>query len=218
MNESEKILAPYNSYFKRHIDIFISGVALIILMPILILVAVLIKFEDNGPIFYEQYRLGKLGRIIRIHKFRSMTNKPSRIPGESGELFCENAEITSIGKWIRRIKIDELPQLINVFKGEMSLVGPRPCLPELASEFNENGRKRLNVQPGCTGLAQVFGNIHLSWAERWKYDAYYVDNVSFNLDMKIVMKTLWLIVCGEERLTSPFDIFIANQQDSGSYD
>lgn len=207
----------YQSHLKRFIDLLLSGVALCLVSPLLLLVACLIKLDDQGPVFYGQERLGLGGQIIQIYKFRSMTHRPQRKPGEAGELFGQNSEITSIGRFIRRLKIDELPQLICVFTGQMSLIGPRPCLPELASEFNESGRKRLSVRPGCSGLAQVNGNIHLSWPERWKYDAYYVDHVSFSLDVKIALKTLWLILKGEERFVVPFDVFIAGQRNGGEH-
>jgi undecaprenyl phosphate N,N'-diacetylbacillosamine 1-phosphate transferase len=108
-------------------------------------------------------------------------------------------EITKVGRIIRRIKIDELPQLINVFLGDMSLVGPRPCLPSLQASFNVNGKKRLEVKPGITGLAQINGNIYLTWEDRWKFDALYVKNQSFFLDFKILLKTVLIVIIGEKR-------------------
>ena len=209
-------MMPYNNYIKRPLDFILSGIALMLIMPLFVPVALLIKIANNGPIFFSQYRLGRSGKIIKILKFRSMTHRPNRIPGEAGELIRGNPEITAIGKIIRRFKIDELPQLLSVVRGELSLIGPRPCLPEMINELDDDGVKRLKVRPGCSGLAQVNGNIHLPWQERWKYDAYYVDHVSFILDLKIILKTLKLIFLGEEHFYDPFDTFISKEHHRGS--
>ena len=197
----------YGSIVKRILDIVISGGVLLVSAPMLMLVSYLIVAEDKGPVFYKQRRLGRRGKVFEIIKFRSMTNRVDRVPGEAGELIQDNPEITVIGRMIRRFKIDELPQLINVFKGDMSLIGPRPCLTELQRKFDDGGRKRLEVRPGCSGLAQVNGNIHMSWPERWKYDAYYVNHLSFELDAKILLKTFKSIFYGEERFYMPFEEF-----------
>lgn len=114
------------------------------------------------------------------------------------EILADHPDVTPVGRLLRRFKVDELPQLFNVIRGDMSLVGPRPCLPETVSEFDCNGEARLAVRPGLTGLAQVNGNVHLSWPERWKYDRYYVENLSIQLDCKILFKTLLVIVFGEQ--------------------
>lgn len=200
----------YISMLKRIIDVAVTLPTLLVLTPLFFIVTVLIKVEDRGPVFYCQKRLGKNGKLIDILKFRSMTHRLSRKPGEAGELVGAHEEITKIGAWIRRLKIDELPQLISVVKGDMSIIGPRPCLPELVHEFDRNGHIRLLVRPGCSGLAQVYGNIHLSWKERWKYDAYYVEHVSFWLDVKIMIRTVYLIVVDEKKLIVPFETFISN--------
>ncbi|MEI6825272.1 MAG: sugar transferase [Desulfuromonadales bacterium] len=199
----------YARKIKRVLDVVVTIPALISLFPLFFLVAFLIKIEDWGPIFYWQKRLGKEGKHIDILKFRSMTHRLSRKPGEAGELAGSHDEITKIGIWIRRLKIDELPQLLSVIKGDLSIVGPRPCLPEQINEFDENGYKRLLVRPGCSGLAQVYGNIHLPWKERWKYDAYYVEHLSFWLDVKILLRTVYLIVVDEKMLMTPFESFIS---------
>lgn len=115
------------------------------------------------------------------------------------EILKGDADVTKIGEYLRRFKIDELPQIINVFKGDMTLVGPRPCLPRQLAEFNEDGRKRIEVVPGLTGLSQVNGNIHLSWEERWKYDREYVEKQSFLLDTKIIFKTFLILLNGEDK-------------------
>ncbi len=202
----------YALILKRLIDVVVSVTALMTLAPLFLVVAVLIKVEDGGPVLYGQRRLGKNGEEIDILKFRSMTHRLSRKPGEAGELVGSDDEITKIGKWIRRLKIDELPQLLSVVKGDMSIIGPRPCLPEQIREFDENGRKRLLVRPGCSGLAQVYGNIHLPWKERWKYDAYYVEHMSFLFDVKILIRTVYLIIVDEKKLVVPFETFISNNK------
>ncbi len=199
----------YQSLFKPIFDISLAFILLLLLFLFLFLVAILIRLDSKGPIFYTQDRLGKDGKVFKLLKFRSMVHRLNRKPGESGEIISgDHPEITNIGKFIRRFKIDELPQLINILKGDLSLVGPRPCLPELREQFNENGEFRLLVKPGCTGLAQIYGNIYLPWPERWKYDAYYVKNISFLLDLKIILKTLYLIFVGEDKFFLPFDDFI----------
>ena len=185
----------YKTYIKSSLDFVLSSLGLIVLLPILFITAILIKLESSGPIFFRQKRLGKNGQVFEIYKFRSMTNKSRDF---RKQIFEGNSEITFIGKYIRRLKIDELPQLINVVRGEMSLVGPRPCLPEQLSEFNEDGRKRLEVKPGCTNLAAVNGSIYLTWPERWVYDRYYVENLSLFLDLEIVIKTMIVMVFGEK--------------------
>ena len=202
------------SYFhtiKPSIDLMLSVFALLLLSPLLLVVTVLIKLESKGPVFYSQDRLGKNGRIIRLLKFRSMTHRPERKPGEGGEIIGDNSEVTIVGKYIRRFKIDELPQIINVISGDLSFIGPRPSLPELIKKFDFYGKKRLSVRPGCSGLAQIHGNIHLSWPERWKYDAFYVDHLSFKLDLKIFYTTLLIIFFGEDRFIVPFHEFIQRQ-------
>lgn len=202
----------YAQSLKRILDVIVTIPALMSLAPLFLIVAVLIKLEDRGPVFYGQKRLGRNGKQIDILKFRSMTHRLSRKPGEAGELVGSHEEITTIGAWIRRLKIDELPQLLSVIKGDMSIIGPRPCLPEQINEFDDNGHKRLLVRPGCSGLAQVYGNIHLPWKERWKYDAYYVEHLSFWLDVKILLRTVYLLVVDEKKLMTPFESFISSKK------
>jgi len=140
--------------------------------------------------------LGYRGKVFRLYKFRSMYIGDH---DKKSQVFLDHPSITRFGRWMRRFKIDEIPQLINIFIGDMSLVGPRPCLPELAEKFDANGKKRNNVKPGLTGLAQVNGNIFLSWQKRWEYDAYYVENKSLLLDFKILYLTLKVLIKGENR-------------------
>jgi lipopolysaccharide/colanic/teichoic acid biosynthesis glycosyltransferase len=181
---------------KRFVDILVSAALLIVLFIPLLLVALIIKLESKGPIFFLQDRLGMNGIIFRIYKFRSMTVKNVRV---EEQIFKDNPDVTFFGNFIRRFKIDELPQLINVLIGDMSLVGPRPCLPSLAEKFDHNAVYRFNVRPGLTGWAQVNGNIHNSWPKRWEFDRYYIENQSFSFDIKILILTIKVVFYGEEK-------------------
>ena len=181
---------------KRLTDLIISLFLLILLSPILILCTLFIKLGDKGPIFYKQQRVGLNGSLFEILKFRSMNVNENR---SIRQTFNTDPEVTWIGKVMRRTKIDELPQLINVVKGDMGLVGPRPCLIITYEEMPEWAKERFKVRPGMTGLAQINGNIFLSWEERWKYDIQYVKNLSILNDIKIVFKTILVVIFGEDK-------------------
>lgn len=183
--------------FKRLFDFFISFAILLLLFPLFIIVAVLIKLDSKGPIFYLQSRVGENGRVFRIYKLRTMTNK-ERDPNVK-QTYLQDLDITRIGGLLRRFKIDELPQIWNVFIGDMSLVGPRPALPSLYEKFGEIAKKRCEVRPGMTGWAQVNGNIYLPWEERLCLDREYVDRMSFMLDLRILVKTVAIVLFGEEK-------------------
>ncbi|MFH5833128.1 sugar transferase [Halalkalibaculum sp. DA384] len=185
----------YARFFKRFLDLLASLLLLLLLLPLFILVALLIKLDSRGPVFFIQDRVGKNLKLFKVYKFRTMTDKKRSVQKVIGK-----AEgVTRIGYYLRRFKIDELPQLINVCKGEMSLVGPRPSIQEQLEEMNVDEKRRYSVRPGMTGLAQVCGNIHISWSERYKYDLEYVENVSFLNDMKIILRTVLIIFLGEEK-------------------
>lgn len=186
----------YRLWGKRLLDLSIALLVLIIFLPLLGVIALWVRLGSPGPALFVQQRLGWGGKIFRAYKFRTMTDQP-RIP--SKEIVGPNSEVTVIGYWLRRFKLDELPQLFNVVKGEMSIVGPRPALPVQLSEYDEVARKRLNVRPGLTGLAQVNGNIYLTWQQRWQYDVRYVDNLSLWLDLSIIFRTIAVMALGEER-------------------
>lgn len=183
--------------FKRLFDFFISFAILLLLFPLFIIVAVLIKLDSKGPIFYLQSRVGENGRVFRIYKLRTMTNK-ERDPNVK-QTYLQDPDITRIGGLLRRFKIDELPQIWNVVLGDMSLVGPRPALPSLYEKFGEIAKKRCEVRPGMTGWAQVNGNIYLPWEERLCLDREYVDRMSFMLDLRILVKTVAIVLFGEEK-------------------
>ena len=183
--------------FKRLFDFFISFAILLLLFPLFIIVAVLIKLDSKGPIFYLQSRVGENGRVFRIYKLRTMTNK-ERDPNVK-QTYLQDPDITRIGGLLRRFKIDELPQIWNVFIGDISLVGPRPELQSLYEKFGEIAKKRCEVRPGMTGWAQVNGNIYLPWEERLCLDREYVDRMSFMLDLRILVKTVAIVLFGEEK-------------------
>ncbi|TDS65013.1 sugar transferase [Myroides indicus] len=186
----------YRNYLKRLFDFIIALLVLLFIFPILLISAVLIKISSQGPLFFLQERLGKNGEIFSVYKFRTMTDKKRDV---NREILKGDAEVTKVGYYLRRFKIDELPQILNILKGDMSLVGPRPCMPFQINEFNEDGKYRILVKPGMTGLAQTKGNIYLSWEERWKYDRQYVENISFLLDLQIILKTILIVLLGEEK-------------------
>lgn len=182
---------------KRAVDVVASGATLTLLSPLLAVCSVAIVADSGRPVFFGQERLGRDGATILILKFRTMVDSP-RISDR--EIVGGDPDVTRIGRLLRRIKLDEAPQLWSVLKGDMSLVGPRPCLTTQLSELNDDGRVRLLVRPGLTGLAQVNGNIYLSWPERWRYDRIYVEQLSLGLDFEIILRTILVLVLGEKRL------------------
>lgn len=186
----------YRGGGKRCLDLVLAVLLLAAAAPLLAAAALLIKLESRGPVLFIQSRLGRGGRLFWVLKLRTMTDRPRT---DHLQVFEGNQEVTRVGGWLRRTKIDELPQLWNVVRGEMSVVGPRPGLPEHLPQLDHRGRRRLDALPGLTGWAQVHGNIHLSWPHRWCYDAWYVDHVSLPLDAWIVLRTVAVVVCGEQR-------------------
>lgn len=166
---------------------------LIILLPLFTIIATAIKIDDRGPIFFRQGRVGKDGRIFRIYKFRSMEVGAEH---KGAGVFVEenDSRITRVGKFLRHTSFDELPQLINVLKGEMSLVGPRPTLPYQVERYDARQKKRLTVKPGITGWAQVNGRNALTWPERIELDLWYVDNWSLWLDFKVLFMTFLVVL------------------------
>lgn len=186
-----------NLAVKRTADIIFSAAGLIVLMPVLLISAILLEVFMPGPLFFKQQRVGKNGRLFNILKFRSMKVDKAL---EASHDFTRDAErMTPFGKLLRRTKIDELPQLWNVLVGDMSLVGPRPTVKEQTDKYNDYQRQRLNMRPGMTGLAQVNGNVSLTWDERFVYDIEYVNNFSVLLDIKILCKTVLVVIMGEEK-------------------
>ncbi len=176
----------YPFFFKRLLDILISFTLLCLAFPILVIVSVGLSIVNRGTPFFVQPRPGKHGKIFRVIKFKTMTDARDA----SGKLFPDADRLTAMGKLIRTTSIDELPQLINVLLGDMSLVGPRPLLEKYLPLYNERQAKRHNVRPGITGWAQVNGRNAIAWQQRFELDIYYVENLSFALDLKIVLITI----------------------------
>lgn len=187
---------------KRLFDLVVATSVLLLAAPLLGAIAVAIRVDSRGPILLRQQRAGLGGRPFLLFKLRSMTDRPRSL---GGEIVPDHPEVTRLGRWLRRFKLDELPQLVNVLGGQMSLVGPRPAFPEQVAEYDEPARRRLGVRPGLTGLAQVRGNIQLPWPERWRHDAEYVETVSFLGDLKILYRTIAVVLLGEERASGRAD-------------
>ena len=183
-------------FLKRIIDVVISGIGLIILFPIFVIIGILIKLDSKGPIFFIQERAGKDGKIFKAYKLRTMVENAEKI-GLGYEVAKDDGRITRVGKHLRW-GIDELPQLINVFKGEMSMIGPRPALPHQIAKYSKEEMRRLEVKPGITGWALVNGRNILSWTERIKLDIWYIDHWSIWLDLKILFKTVWVVIFTRE--------------------
>ncbi len=170
---------------KYFFDKFFALMGLILLFPLLIVIGLVIKFNLGKPIFFIQKRPGLKEKFFYLIKFRTMNSKKDKF----GNLFSDDERLTSLGKWLRKTSIDEIPSLINIIKGEMSFVGPRPLLAEYLNLYSDFERKRHSVKPGLTGLAQIKGRNNLSWKKKFEYDILYVDNISFILDLKIFLLT-----------------------------
>lgn len=175
----------YRLFLKPALDFLLSLLALLMLSPIIILLTILLTISNSGNPFFTQIRPGKNARPFRLIKFKTMNDKKDA----NGNLFPDAERLTAIGKFIRKTSLDELPQLINVLKGDMSLIGPRPLLMEYLPLYSREQARRHEVRPGITGWAQVNGRNALSWEQKFKYDVYYVDNCSFALDLKVLIKT-----------------------------
>ena len=171
---------------KRVLDMIVSMVALVLLSPIIGITALLILKKIGSPVIFKQQRPGLLGKPFNVYKFRTMTDQRD----EKGELLPDDVRLTSFGKLVRKLSLDELPQLWNVFKGDMSFVGPRPLLMEYLPLYNEHQARRHELRPGITGWAQVNGRNAISWEQKFEYDVWYVDNQSFWLDVKILFMTV----------------------------
>ncbi len=196
MSDANLMSAPFSLLIKRSLDVLLSGLLLLVCLPFLLVVAGLVWLEDQGPIFYSQDRIGQQGCPFRLLKIRSM--KVNDLPPEEvGEVRAGNPMVTRVGRVIRRLKIDELPQILNVFRGDMSFVGPRPTLQSQAEQYDAAQARRLDVRPGLTGWAQVNGNTQLTWEERIHLDLWYIDHWSLGLDLIILGKTVGVVLGGE---------------------
>jgi lipopolysaccharide/colanic/teichoic acid biosynthesis glycosyltransferase len=183
----------YRNFFKRLFDFIVSLIAFSLLLPLFILVTALLFIANQGSPFFVQPRPGKNGRIFKLVKFKTMNDKKDA----AGNLLSDAERLTAVGKFIRKTSLDEIPQLLNVIKGEMSLIGPRPLLVEYLPLYNDTQKRRHNVRPGITGWAQVNGRNAIGWKEKFELDVWYVDHVNFQLDCKIALLTIMKVVRSE---------------------
>ena len=197
----------YKKYIKRLLDIILSGMALIVLFPILLIVAILVRTKLGSPVIFHQERPGKDEKIFTLCKFRTMTDGRD----ENGNLLPDEVRLTKFGKLLRSTSLDELPELWNIFKGDMSIVGPRPLLVRYLPFYTEEERKRHSVRPGLTGYAQVNGRNALNWEDRFAYDLEYVEKCSLALDIKIIFETVGKVfkrsgtLSGDAQVVEDFD-------------
>ncbi len=196
---------------KSVIDVIAAAAGLILLFPLFVLIAAAIKLTSKGPVCFNQDRVGINGRIFKLHKFRTMVVGAENI-GAGLSVAGNDARITKAGAILRKTSLDELPQLLNVLKGDISLVGPRPTVPQHLEYYGEFERCRLAVKPGITGLAMVRGRGSVPWSVRIKYDVEYVENFSLWLDLKIILQTVWVVLTRKniyfdyEKFGKPFDL------------
>lgn len=179
----------YSKFFKRLLDIILSLLVIILFSWLYIIVAILVKFKLGSPVIFKQPRPGMNEKVFNMYKFRSMTDERD----ENGNLLPDDVRLTAFGKKLRATSLDELPEFFNILKGDMSFVGPRPLLVKYLPLYNEEQRHRHDVRPGLTGWAQVNGRNLLSWEDKFEKDVYYVRNISFLFDLKIVIKTIAVV-------------------------
>lgn len=191
----------YAKYIKRTLDLILSLMALIVLMPLMIIIGILVRINLGSPIIFKQKRPGKNEKVFTLYKFRTMTDKRDI----DGNLLPDEYRLTKFGKFLRSTSLDELPELINIIKGDMAIVGPRPLLVEYLPYYTEEEKHRHDVRPGLTGLAQVNGRNALQWEERFSFDLQYVKNITFKNDMTIIFKTIGKVIKKE-------DILVGKQQ------
>lgn len=188
----------YQKYFKRLVDILCSLAAIIVFSWLYIIVAILVHIKLGSPVIFKQARPGKDEKIFNLYKFRTMTDERD----EDGNLLPDDVRLTKFGKLLRKTSLDELPEAFNILKGDMSVVGPRPLLVKYLHRYNEEQRRRHEVRPGLSGLAQVSGRNAITWEEKFEYDIEYVDNVTFIGDVKIIFLTVWKAFVKEEGISA----------------
>lgn len=204
----------YAKYVKRILDIILSLSAIMILSPVLLVLYILVRVKLGSPVLFKQERPGRNENIFTLCKFRTMTDKRD----EKGELLPDEVRLTKFGKLLRSTSLDELPELFNILKGDMSIIGPRPLLVRYLPWYTEQERHRHDVRPGLTGLAQVNGRNALGWEDRFSYDLEYVNHCSFMMDIKIIMMTVGKVLkrsgtlSGAEQTVEDFDIYRKKQQ------
>lgn len=176
----------YKRYIKRPMDFILSLFAIIVLSPVFLVLAILVRIKLGSPVIFQQKRPGLNEKIFTLYKFRTMTDEKDRL----GNLLPDSVRLTKFGRFLRSTSLDELPELFNILKGDMSIIGPRPLLVQYLPLYNEHQKKRHNVRPGLSGWAQVNGRNAISWEEKFNYDVEYVNNISFLLDLKIILLTI----------------------------
>lgn len=176
----------YRLFIKRFLDVLLSALAIIVLSPLMLIVAALVKIKLGSPVIFSQKRPGKGEKLFRLYKFRSMTDKRD----ECGNLLPDEERLTQFGRTLRTTSLDELPELVNIFKGDMSIVGPRPLLVRYLPFYKDDERIRHSVRPGLTGLAQINGRNNVDWDERLSYDVAYVKHITFGGDVRIILQTI----------------------------
>lgn len=180
----------YRKYIKRLLDFILSLFAIIILSPVLLIVALLVRIKLGAPVIFKQKRPGLNEKIFTLYKFRTMTDAKD----EQGNLLPDEIRLTKFGKLLRSTSLDELPELFNILKGDMSIVGPRPLMTRYLPYYTEEERARHSIRPGMTGYAQVKGRNSLTWDEKFKYDLYYVNHVTFLVDIKVILDTIKIVI------------------------
>lgn len=180
----------YRKFFKRILDVILSGTALLVLSPVYLVLYILVRVKLGAPVFFTQPRPGLHGKVFNIYKFRTMTDARD----EQGNLLPDEVRLTDFGKTLRSTSLDELPEIWNIFVGDMSIVGPRPLLVKYLERYNDEQKHRHDVRPGLTGLAQVNGRNLCSWEDKFKYDVEYTRNVTFFGDLKILWKTVMIVL------------------------
>lgn len=185
-----KPYGPYEAYVKRPLDFCLSLGALIVLSPVMAVTAILVKMKLGSPVIFKQPRPGKDEKIFNIYKFRTMTDERD----ENGELLSDEVRLTDFGKFLRSTSLDELPELINMVKGDMAVVGPRPLLVRYLDRYSEEQHRRHEVRPGLTGYSQAHGRNAVSWEDKFKMDVDYVDHITFLGDLRIILETVLAVI------------------------
>lgn len=198
----------YQNYIKRIIDFTAAFFGLIIISPIFLIITVILYFANQGKPFFFQERPGLNEKIFKVIKFKSMNDKRDK----NGNLLPDNQRLTRVGNFVRKTSLDEIPQLINVLKGDMSLIGPRPLLVSYLEYYNDFEKQRHLVRPGITGWAQVNGRNAISWSEKFKLDVFYVKNISFALDCKIILKTIKNVMTSKDISIEPIEKFFEEKK------
>lgn len=199
--DKKEVSCVYRKVIKRFLDVMVSGIGMIVLSPLYLVVAVLVRVKLGSPVIFHQERPGYREKIFTLRKFRTMTDERD----ENGELLPDSVRLTKFGKLLRKTSLDELPELWNIFKGDMSLVGPRPLLVSYLPWYTERERKRHSVRPGLTGLAQVSGRNFIEWDKRLEKDVEYVEHMSFLNDLRILWRTVAVVFADSDEVAEVTD-------------